>query len=80
MMNDETDPVEEIRAIRKSIARKYKTTDAYFAHLKTVPSAEVLLAQVQRKNEKTRDDRSRTSKPAMKPASRRGAAKRLVHA
>jgi hypothetical protein len=46
MMNDELDPVEEIRAIRETITRKYKTTDAYFEHLKTIPSAEVLLAQV----------------------------------
>ena len=65
MMNDELDPVAEIRAIREKIARKYVSTDAYFEHLKTVPPAEVLLAQVRRKNEK--------AKAVRKPACRRKA-------
>ncbi len=54
IMNDELDPVEETRAIREKIMRKYKTTDAYFEHLKTIPTAEVLLAQVREKNEKAK--------------------------
>lgn len=72
MMNDELDPVEEIRAIREKIMRKYKTTDAYFEHLKMIPTAEVLLAQVRRKNEKT--------KSAAKSPRRRVPAERLIHA
>ncbi len=72
-MNDELDPVEEIRAIREKIAQKYKTTDAYFEHLKTIPTTEILLAQVRRKNEKART----LDKPA---ARRRAARHRPVHA
>lgn len=52
MTNDELDPVEEIRAIRKKISRKFKTIDAYFDHLKTIPPADVLLARIRRKNRK----------------------------
>jgi hypothetical protein len=51
MNNDEQDPVDEIRAIRKVVMRKYKTVDAYFEHLKTIPTAEVLLAKIRKKNE-----------------------------
>jgi len=64
-MTDERNPVEEIRATREKIWRKHKTMDAYFDHLKTVPSADVLLAQVRRKIEKTK------TKPKHRPASRR---------
>jgi hypothetical protein len=54
MQTDELDPVEEIRAIREKIARKYDTTEAYFEHVKTIPTAEGLLEHVRRKkNRKT---------------------------
>ena len=74
MMHDELDPVEETRAIREKIMRKYKTTEAYFKHLKTVPTAEVLLAQVRRKNERAGTNR----RSAAKPARRGGVAERPV--
>ncbi len=60
MLTEEVDPVEEIRAIREKIARKYKTTDAYFEHLQTIPPADALLAQVRRKKDRKASKRSLT--------------------
>ena len=75
MIDEDLDPVEEIRAIRAKINRKYKTIDAYCEHLRTIPSADVLLAQIQAKIAKAK------IKAAAKPAaSRRKAAKRLAPA
>ena len=67
-MIDEHDPIEEIRAIRAKIARKYKTMDAYWDHLKTIPSADVLLEQVRKKIERAQ---ARAAKAKHRPASRR---------
>jgi len=64
-MIDEYDPIEEIRAIREKNGRKYKTMAAYFDHLKTIPSADVLLARIQKKIERMK------AKPKRRPASRR---------
>jgi len=64
-MTDEQNPVEKIRAIREKIWRKHKTMDAYFDHLKTIPSTDTLLAQVRKKIEKAQ------TKPKYHPASRR---------
>ena len=65
MIDDDMDPIEEIRAIRAKIWRKHKTMDAYFDYLKTVPSADVLLAQVRAKIEKAK------AKPDRRPSARR---------
>jgi len=66
-MIDEYDPIEEIRAIREKNARKYKTMAAYFEHLRTVPSADVLLEQVRKKIEKAQ---AKAAKAKHRPASR----------
>jgi len=65
---DDRDPVEEIRAVRAKIWRKYKTLDAYWDHLKTIPSADVLLEQIQKKIEKAK---ARAARPKRRSASRR---------
>ena len=73
--DDDIDPVAEIRAIREKISRRYKTMDEYFDHLRTVPSADVLLAQVRAKIAKAKEAKA---KPSRRPASRRR--KAVVHA
>lgn len=40
------DPLEEIRANKRTIRKQYKTIDAYLAHAKNIPSADELLRQV----------------------------------
>jgi len=72
--DDEMDPIKEIRAIRAKNGLKYKTMDAYFDHLKTVPSADVLLVQIRAKIEKEKTK----AKPSRRPASRRR--KSVAHA
>ncbi len=49
MIDEEMDPVEEIRSIRRSIMRKHKTLDAYFAHLSTLPSPQEMHNQIKAK-------------------------------
>jgi hypothetical protein len=49
MIDDDPDPVEEIRAIRRGIMRKHKTLDAYFAHLSTLPSPREMHDQIKAK-------------------------------
>jgi len=66
--DDDIDPVAEIRAIREKISRRYKTMDEYFDHLRTVPSADILLAQVRAKIAKAREAKA---KPSKRLASRR---------
>ena len=75
MLDDEIDPIEEVQAIRQKIWRRHKTVEAYFAHLKNVPSADVLLTQVRAKIAKAKETEA---KPSRRPASRRR--KTLVHA
>ena len=75
--DDDMDPIAEIRAIRAKNGRKYKTMSAYFDHLRTVPSADVLLAQVRAKIAKAKEAKT-TAKPSRRPASRRR--KTVVHA
>ena len=65
MIDDDPDPVEEVRAIRQKIWRKHRTIEAYAAHIKDIPSADVLLAQVREKIKKA------TAKPSRRPVSRR---------
>ena len=80
MTEDDIDPIAEIRAIRAKNGWKYKTMDAYFDHLRTVPSVDVLLVQLRKKIEKAKAP-SRKAKAAVKPAaSRRKAPKRLAPA
>ena len=71
------DPIEEIRAIRAKLWRKYKTMNAYFNHLRTMPSADVLLAQVRAKIAKAKEAEA-TAKPGRRPVARRR--KTLAHA
>jgi len=70
MIDDDPDPVEEIRAIRQKIWRKHKTIEAYVAHFKTIPSADALLARVREKIAKAEAKKAK-AKPARRPASRR---------
>ena len=42
-------PMEEVRAIRQKIGKKYKTMAEYCEHWQTVPSADVLLKQIRAK-------------------------------
>ncbi len=60
MIDDVPDPVEEIRAIRRKIARKFKTLDAYFDHVQTLPSVEEMHARVRAKLEKSKKVKSST--------------------
>ncbi len=48
----DVDPLDELRAVRRRIQRKYKTVEAYAEHLKTVPSAKELLAELAKKSAK----------------------------
>ena len=70
MYSGDIDPVEEIRAIRRKHDRRFKTMDEYWDHLKTIPSADVLLARVREKIAKA-EARKVVAKPARRPASRR---------
>ena len=70
MHDGDIDPVEEIRAIRRKHDRQFKTMEAYFAHLRTVPSADVLLAQVREKIAKTEAKKAKGG-PASRPTPRR---------
>ena len=45
MTDDDLDPTEEIRAIRRKIMQKCKTWDGYIDHLKNLPPPEVMIAQ-----------------------------------
>lgn len=64
MIDEELDPVGEIRAIRKNLMRKYKTLDAYFDHLSTLPSPQEMRNQIKAKLAKS-------SKAQSRPAPRR---------
>ena len=68
MHDDDIDPIAEIRAIREKNGRKYKTMEAYFGHLRTLPPVEVLLARVQAKIERAK---AKEAKPGKRPAPRR---------
>lgn len=48
----DTDPLDELRAVRRRIQRRYKTVEAYAEHLKTVPSAKELLLELAKKKSK----------------------------
>ncbi len=73
-MNDDIDPVDEVRAVREAIQKKYKTLDAYMAHMKEIPTADELLRQV-------RQSMKNTPHPtAKKPVKQRNTTKRLTHA
>jgi len=77
MTGNHLNPLEEVRAIREKIGRRYKTMDEYWDHLKTVPSADILLERVQEKIA-----RAKAKEAAAKPARRRLASRRrkaLVH-
>ncbi len=37
MIDDDPDPIDEIRAVRAARMRKFKTLDAYVAYLQTLP-------------------------------------------
>ncbi len=60
------DPIiNEIHKTRRKILRKYKTLDAYFAHLDTIPSAAELIKQIDKKiarRDKMRTKRKTTTK------------------
>ncbi len=73
-MNDDIDPVDEVRAIRKEIQKEHKTLDAYMDHMKDIPSADELLRQVRQKIKNT------SHMIAGKPVKSRKTAKRLTHA
>lgn len=49
MIDDDLDPVEEIRTIRRNIMKKYKTLDAYFEHIHTLPSPQEMHDQIKAK-------------------------------
>ena len=72
MTDSDIDPIAEIRAVREKISLRFKTMDAYFDFLRTVPPADVLLAQIRGKTGKPK------ARPARRPASRRR--KAPVHA
>lgn len=66
------DPIEEIRAIRRDIARRFKTVEAYAAYLQALPSPEALLKN-KREAGGTPPARSRTRSAEKKTGSgRRG--------
>ncbi len=62
MMDDDPDPVEEIRAIRRKIMRKYKTLDAYVKHLQTLPSAEEMHARIKAELERSEKKKAKPRK------------------
>jgi hypothetical protein len=47
----DVDPIEENRARREEISRKYGTMNAYVAYLQTLPPADVLLERLNAKIE-----------------------------
>ncbi len=63
-LDDDVDPVEEIRAIRDEIARKFKTPSAYLAYLRTRSIALDEDAGYNKKEENKKNAYSR--KPASK--------------
>lgn len=70
----DNDPLEEIRANKREIRKKYKTLDAYIEHLKDVPSVDELLRQVRAKIAELADS-GKTTRAEKKPATK----KRRVH-
>jgi len=83
MIDEDIDPVEEIRAIRRKHDRRFKTSDAYWAYIKTVPSADILLAQIREKIAKSAKKAAPSRKPVAAKTTaprRKVSSKRLAHA
>ena len=71
-MDDDVDPVGEIRAIRHRKDRQFKTMEAYFEYIRTIPSAEALLAKIRGKVAKAGSTRPprRPARPSRKATAR----------
>ena len=81
MANNPLDPIKEIRDIRKKYDQRFKTMDEYCDYVKTIPSADVLLAQIRAKIAKTKTGAAvKTKATANVPAGRRKSTVQLAHA
>jgi len=83
MIDDDPDPIEEIRATRRKIMRKCKTVEGYYQHLLNLPPAEEMIAQFKARLAKTApktpcSGRRAAAKAGKRPVSRRR--KAAVHA
>lgn len=65
--NEDAEPVEELHRRRMAMAEHFKTLDAIMEYLRTVPTAEEILASL--------DAGDKAKKSAAKPAKRRNAQK-----
>ena len=78
--NEDADPVDELHRLRVATSRHYKTAEAYWEHLRKVPTAKEILArlnaEIARRNAKAASARkspvTRRQSPA--PHRRRAAA------
>ena len=76
MIDDDPDPIEEIRATRRKIMRRCKTVEGYYQHLLNLPPAEEMVAQFKVRLAKA--EAKAEKKPVKRPASRRR--KAVAHA
>jgi len=76
MIDDDPDPIEEIRTTRRKIMQRCKTVEGYYQHLSNLPPAEEMAAQF---NERLAKAQSHVEKqPVKRPVSHRR--RTLVHA
>lgn len=62
MNTKDIDPLDELRAVRRRIWRKYKTIDAYVEHLKNQPPVEEIIAKLQKKIERQEARKTKNSR------------------
>lgn len=69
--NEDAEPVEELHRLRAATAKHFKTIDAIVEYHRSTPPIKEIIAEL---------DEEIKAKTARKPAARRNAAKRLIHA
>lgn len=73
-MTEEIDPIDEIRAYREKIARKFKTVSAYLDYLHSMPmDADSVMERL--KEKKARQDKAKATK-AKRNKTKQGAKRR----
>ena len=60
--NEDAEPVGEIHRLRVAMSRHFKTVEEHFAYLRSTPSAEEMIAQLQSDISKAKAGHKRASK------------------
>ena len=73
--NEDAEPVEELNRLRVATAKHFKTLDAYWDYLRTVPTAEEMLAEIKAEiAEEETKTKAKTNPPKRRAPRRRKAA------